>query len=265
MHPCRRPIEVPNKADPGHVITVPCGQCMPCRSRQKHGYIGQVRAHDLDFRESVALTLTYADAPPALNARHLHNFRKALRRWCHQHGVEISISVSLGEHGGVTDRVHWHVLVHGLYLPHGLGHYPWWPHGHVFVDTLTSEAVGYVVGYLDGSHGKDIDPRRVRRMGAHIGKNVAEQMGQIFARRHGFAWYPPTFSVGGTRYPLRRCMRQWAIEAGEALGFPRLPAPSSAELDWRGFVDRVKRLNAPVDVSAWADYPVQVMHKPGYL
>lgn len=102
-------------------------------------------------------------------------------------------------------------------------------------------------------------------MGHNIGRNMATQMGQTFARRTGVSWYPPTFSVGGSRYSLRRCMREWSIAAGEALGFPRLPAPTDLELDWQGFIHRAKTLASDIDVSAWADYRVDVHHKPGYL
>lgn len=250
MEKCRMMVEVPNKCRPGSVHLVPCGQCMPCRIREKHSRIGQIRLHDQQYGDGSTLTLTYEHAPDRLDARHMRAFKKALWKWARANGVEISMSMSLGEHGGRTDRPHWHVLVHGLALPGGLQRLPQWPHGHVYVDTLTTEAISYVTGYLTDKE----DPRNIIRYGVNLAKPVCVRMGELFAKRHGFAHHPSAYAIADRRYPLRRNMREWCIKAGEQLGFPRLPDAHHLEGDWRALAHRAKLLlGTTPDHTAWAD------------
>lgn len=136
-------------------LQVPCGSCQGCKSDMAQAWAIRIYCEASLWDQNAFVTLTYTDAPPALDKKHLQDFFKRLR-----HKAKFRY-FACGEYGGLTHRPHYHVIFFGCdflggSLPLGDGElytHPdleaAWGHGFVSCGSLTMASSCYVAGYAN--------------------------------------------------------------------------------------------------------------------
>lgn len=141
-----------NKYEP---IQLPCSKCPGCRADQRRDW-GVRCYHEAQLHEqSSFLTLTYQDAPPAINKLDLQHFLMRMRK--HYGPLRY---FGCGEYGGKTNRPHYHMLIFGhdfMGGPHVAHIEPdryinarverIWGHGQIEISSLTPDRCFYTAGY----------------------------------------------------------------------------------------------------------------------
>ena len=94
-------------------------------------------------------TLTYADAPETVDYQDFSKFLKRYREWNLRQGNRLPIRyLSVGEYGHKTGRVHFHALIfNGLSPTDKASRIRLWPHGFVYIGTVTPASIRYTARY----------------------------------------------------------------------------------------------------------------------
>ncbi len=195
---CYRPIQIHVGSDsirPGGPKiwgerTVPCGNCMGCRSKQARDWAFRIM-HETQMHESSwFITLTYSNEriPPngSLNPADLRTFVKNLRR----NRSPGSLSYfACGEYGEITQRPHYHAVLYGTplldkYILRASDTRPvWrsktleshWPDGHAEFSTVTPGSASYVAGYVNKKVSKKVNPEAYTRVNKDTGELIELQ------------------------------------------------------------------------------------------
>lgn len=187
---------------------VPCGKCMPCRTRRRREWTGRIILETLSHAESAFVTLTYSPEnlprtlalDPTLDPRDLTLFLKRLRKAVEPVPIRY---FAVGEYGARTFRPHYHVLIFGL------GPFARdviekaWGLGFVTVGTATVASARYCAHYTTKKMTTGDDPRlkegqhpefaRMSRMPG-IGAGAAlESLASTYKGEQGKKWV----SAGG--------------------------------------------------------------------
>lgn len=143
---CHTPIVI--KTGVGNIY-VACRQCLSCRIRRQSAL--SLRAL-FEARTSLSAdfwTLTYAMSPEALDYGDFSKFLKRLRKWNVEKGNLVPIRyLGVGEYGSKSGRPHFHALIFNSLSPLGEAlHTRLWPHGFVYIGTVTPASVRYTARY----------------------------------------------------------------------------------------------------------------------
>lgn len=131
-----------------------CGQCAPCRIKKSSMWTGRMLLESYEHPASVFVTLTYDDThvpkDGCLRKKDLQDFIKRLRwevspRKIRYYGV--------GEYGEGFGRPHYHCIVFGMSTLEEESIKKAWMDsgysiGYVYVGTVESASVSYVLGYM---------------------------------------------------------------------------------------------------------------------
>ena len=173
---CATPIRVKPKTEPvlpiwhntPRVVTVPCGQCLPCRLRKRDCWAGRVLLEKQSSLCSQFWTLTFSDDTlrgldwdQATVQRLMKNFCSALRMHEKRKGNPTKVRFfGTLEYAPVTSRPHIHLAVFNalslqLYATSwtkGLERLPFhigpWPHGHVDAQPMEIGSARYIAKYI---------------------------------------------------------------------------------------------------------------------
>lgn len=167
-------------------LQLPCGKCVGCAADKALVWSIRMYHEAQQHEQNCFLTLTYAQAPPAINKRDLQLFFKRLRK------LSSLRYFACGEYGTKTHRPHYHAVIFGrdwlersspinekLYThPEILNA---WGHGLVSIGTVTIASCMYVAGYATKKLGdKDTFTLMSRRPG--IGHDWATKYRDELAR-----------------------------------------------------------------------------------
>lgn len=142
---------------------VPCGKCVNCLANKRQSWSLRLWAETLSSPTSLFLTLTYEeDQLPlegnnaTLRKRDLQLFFKRLRKFLYsKYSDAPKIKYfSCGEYGGLFGRPHYHAIIFSL--PPARNFFLFyedilreiWKKGHVVVDGVNGNRIGYVSKYL---------------------------------------------------------------------------------------------------------------------
>lgn len=165
---CDNPVYIKSK---GIDIPVPCNKCPPCKVRRINEWVFRISWEEYNLSTSSHfITLTYdtAHVPltkngfTTLRKTDLQKFWKRLRKLCPN--VQLRY-FACGEYGSRTHRPHYHAIVLNCPDPEffakawSLGGVQF---GGVFVGTVTSDSIAYVLKYIDKESFKQKKYRHVR-------------------------------------------------------------------------------------------------------
>lgn len=129
---------------------VPCGKCPKCLARRASGWSFRLMQEEKHSYSAHFVTYTYANENlirternyRTLFPRHLELYWKQYRKSNPLHGIRY---FACGEYGDKNMRPHYHAIlfngVEGEIIRH-------WPHGSVFIGTVTGASVGYCLKYM---------------------------------------------------------------------------------------------------------------------
>jgi len=164
MSRCYMPIQLPNKANPDILLTVPCGQCIGCRLNRSENWASRMM-HEAQLHETNSfVTLTYSDDNLPINGSLAPDdvtlFFKRLRK---KLGAKKIKYYYCGEYGEKYERPHYHIALfnHDFSsdrVPHRITDMgttyrseileALWDKGHSEIDNLTYESARYVASYI---------------------------------------------------------------------------------------------------------------------
>lgn len=174
--PCFKPLEGWHKLGGGITftpagsnsirLTVPCGQCIGCRTERKHEWALRLQ-HESRLHDSACfVTLTYAPEflprGSTLVKSHVQSFFKKLRAHLVYSGYPRKIRYfAVGEYGDQTQRPHYHAIIFGWRPTDGKLHSEsgghrlhtselletLWGFGHASFGEATPESCAYVAHY----------------------------------------------------------------------------------------------------------------------
>lgn len=151
----------------GPAVTLPCGQCTPCRLEQARQWAMRCTHEASLHDDNMFLTLTYSNETihpnHSLVPTDLQLFHKRLHnRLLRERGKGIRY-YACGEYGDENQRPHYHSLIFGYAFPDLKRHKrtksgEWvytsemlnelWPLGHANSGNVTFESASYVAGYI---------------------------------------------------------------------------------------------------------------------
>lgn len=242
---CRFPIRVPVK---DYLQELSCNRCLPCLIRRERSWVLRQKLEQLRSSYSYFVTLTYSDQnrPGTLLYEHVQRFLKLLRRSHPSAAVRFFCS---GEYGELRGREHWHLNIFStvnLKLRLGSQAIEQWPHGAIFVGTLTPASMGYAAKYV--VEGKPAITQMSRRPGLGV-PSIRRLAQRMVAINNELEDIPTSILVGKDRFPLDRTMRfhlcDSFLQNGGSLsvkGFPN-----------KIYVDRPETLLAAIDLRGDAD------------
>lgn len=152
-------------------VTVPCGQCMPCRVKKSQEWTVRMMHESYEHKENCFITLTYDDEHlPENNTlipEHPKKFMKALRQIVQRQGGNKFRNLYAGEYGEESERAHYHACLFGYWpkdavlyktTPQGNRLYTsetlnkaWGNKGFVTVGEFNSTTAQYVAKYITKS------------------------------------------------------------------------------------------------------------------
>lgn len=142
---------------------VPCGKCVNCLANKRQSWSLRLWAETLSSPTSLFLTLTYDEerlptenGVQTLRKRDLQLFFKRLRKYLHtKYSNSARIKYfSCGEYGGMFLRPHYHAIIFALpptrnfFLFYEDVLQRIWGKGHITVDGVNGNRIGYVTKYL---------------------------------------------------------------------------------------------------------------------
>lgn len=204
---CVSPITIQTRMGP---TTARCGGCVPCRIKRQSGLA--LRAL-FEARTSLSCdfwTLTYADAPEVLDYSDFSKFMKRYREWNRRQGATVRMRYLVcGEYGETSGRAHWHALIfNGLSQGQGHCHTKLWPHGSVFIGTVTPASVRYVTRYCLKESADRPAVANWSRDPA-LGEDGMRELARYMKNRGDKLEKAPLYlGIEGTKYPLDRKMRE---------------------------------------------------------
>ncbi len=205
--PCASPISIDTKAGP---INVRCKQCLNCRITKQSAL--SLRAL-LEFQTTLSgefWTLTFADAPENGDYKPFSKFLKRYRIYNHREGNQLPIRfLACGEYGGKTGRFHYHALIYN-----GLSPIPkasltkLWPHGFVYIGTVTPASIRYTARYTLKFAEKGREAVASWSTKPPLGTDGMTELAQYMHRRGDRPDSPPThLKIDGRNYACDLSMR----------------------------------------------------------
>lgn len=230
--PCLSPITVTSKL--GTEFRVRCRQCLQCRIMKLSAL--SLRA-ELEFRMASSgefWTLTYEHAPAKGSYQDFSSFLKRLRAQNARQGNQVPIRyLGVGEYGGRTGRFHFHGLIFNALCPTPR---QWlerlWPHGFVYIGTVTPSSIRYTARYTTKFETKGREACAGWSKRPALGDTGMRYVADAMRRRGDNLPGPPLgFRIDGRSLPLDEAMRlsfwsQWTGKPVKLLreeGLPRLP------------------------------------------
>lgn len=130
-------------------MRVPCGKCAACRIARSREWAVRMVHEASTHEENVFLTLTYNNdnlpSDNSLSKRDFQLFMKRLRKNIECLRIKY---YACGEYGEQTGRPHYHAIVFGLGMSYRELIQEVWPHGFVYVGTVTYDSARYVADYI---------------------------------------------------------------------------------------------------------------------
>lgn len=154
---------------------VPCGKCVNCLANKRQSWSLRLWAETLSSSTSLFLTLTYEETKmplkgnnPTLLKRDLQLFFKRLRKYIHsKYPDSPKIKYfSCGEYGGLFNRPHYHAIIFSLPAVRNFFLFyedvlrDIWGKGHITVEGVNGNRIGYVSKYLLKSDEERTFPNR---------------------------------------------------------------------------------------------------------
>lgn len=176
---CLHPVSIKRdkrKLDTDKLIElVPCGKCVNCLANKRQSWSLRLWAETLSSPTSLFLTLTYEEDEltygkevPTLVKRDLQLFFKRLRKYIYTKypNAEKIKYFACGEYGGLFGRPHYHAIIFSL--PPAKNFFLFyeeilrdiWGKGHIVVDGVNGNRIGYVSKYLLKSDEERAFPNR---------------------------------------------------------------------------------------------------------
>lgn len=154
---CNCQILVDTSAGPMHV---PGGQCLQCRIQKQKSLTWRSILEDrMTIGGSEFWTLTYADAPEKGDWTDFSLFFKRFRQiQARNLGNRQRIRfLGCGEYGEKSGRFHYHALIFNTVPTPAALHTRLWPHGFVYIGTVTPQSIRYTARYTlkFGAKGKE--------------------------------------------------------------------------------------------------------------
>ena len=162
----------------------------------------------LSHERNSFVTLTYEDAPPKLNAKHLQLFIKTLRR----HSAIPIRYFAVGEYGEKTHRAHYHAILFGedflggaftindeLYGNHILDRL--WKRGNTAIAPFNMATACYVAGYVNKKLGDNETFNLMSRF-PPIGYDYVARWQDQLARTEKII-------IEGQEYPIPKKYLEW--------------------------------------------------------
>ncbi len=172
-----KPTPVDLAVNPQGNFSVPCGKCLGCQSDRRRDWCNRMML-ELSLHDSggTFLTLTYRDAPPSLQRKHVQDFLKRLRNAERDYSLTLPKPLRYffcGERGSKRGRPHYHGLLFGLdmmreewqpYIATFKDGYPVyssrvleriWPFGFNVVGSIDYCAIRYVSKYIVKTIGQE--------------------------------------------------------------------------------------------------------------
>lgn len=160
-------------------LQIPCGKCIGCSTDRAKSWAVRMYHESTQHDQNSFITLTYSEAPKALDKRHLQLFFKRLRK------LYPLRYFACGEYGSNTRRPHYHAVIFGqdflagaIQLNDNLYTHPTvekvWGHGFVSMGAVTIQSCAYVAGYVQKKVG-DPDTFNLMSRRPGIGHNWIDQ------------------------------------------------------------------------------------------
>lgn len=213
----------------------PCGKCLPCIKRRRQLWTHRIMLESLLYSDNAIVTLTYADdmlpENGSLQPADLSSFMKRLRARVFPRKIRF---YGVGEYGDQSERPHYHVvLFNHPTCVRGRSFYTatrtsccsvcdsvrdTWGFGNVLLDKVTTEAAGYICGYITKNMRRTDDARlngrwpEFARMSLHpgLGFGALDELTQVWMQ-YGLDESRPDVPTqlrhGGQLKPLGRYLR----------------------------------------------------------
>jgi len=195
---------------PAGPITTRCKQCLNCRIFKQSSLTLRCLLENRSALSAEFWTLTYKDAPETGDYEDFKKFLKRLRARNRRAGNWTPLRyLGCGEYGHKSGRFHFHGLIwNGL---KSIGEtYPTelWPHGFVYIGTVTPASIRYTARYTlkFETKGQESCAGWSKRppLGSHSMQKIAQRM---LERGDKLTEPPTTFKLEGKTYPLDNAMR----------------------------------------------------------
>lgn len=196
------------------LIRLPCNHCIGCNTNNAQAWAIRC-AMELQQHDTAAVaTLTYREEanPYTLDKDHLSAYIKRLRA----RNNTLLKFFACGEYGDLRKRPHYHAILYGLRETNHHIHQAW-PHGNVYVDTVTPRAISYVAGYFNKK--LDLSYRERER------EWVDPETGEVIT------WQPPFrlmsrggrtgLGIGAAAKQFHKSWRDKSVWQGRTLPVPR--------------------------------------------
>lgn len=235
--PCSAPITISGKWG-NHAVA--CKQCLPCRINRQSGLCLQALFEQRTSLCADFWTLTYKDAPETLDYEDCSLFLKRLRIWNQRQGNPAPIRyLAVGEYGSKSGRAHFHLIVYNS-LPLPPANSPdrktlvtkLWPHGFVYIGTVTPASIRYTARYClkFGEKGREGLAHWSKR--PTLGADGMRWLANYMKRRGDQIDEPPTcLTIEGNKYFVNDAMRRIFMSTIEGDDYepPRSSLKAAAE------------------------------------
>lgn len=204
---CSAPITM---ATPYGNITTRCKQCLNCRIMKQSALTLRCLLENQYGSSASFWTLTYKDAPETGDYMDFSKFLNRFRSWNRRRGNKTPIRyLGVGEYGHKHGRFHYHALIwNALELIPETSLTRLWPHGFVYIGTVTPASIRYTARYTlkFETKGKESCAGWSRRppLGSLGMKEVADYM---LRNNYDLSEPPSTFAIDGRTYPLDNAMK----------------------------------------------------------
>lgn len=232
---CRNPITI--RHPKAGQIQVACKQCLPCRITKQSSLALRCILENNSSLSGEFWTLTYADAPDKLDYSDFSKFMKRYRT--HNQRSENPIPIRFlgcGEYGSKTGRAHFHALLwNGLPRPEKVSLTRLWPHGFVYIGTVTPSSIRYTARYTLKFQAKGEEAHASWSTKPPLGDDGMRQIARYMADRGDRLKEPPThMSIEGSSYALDTTMQNIFQDEFEKNNDKTLRhrSPHTAHLEW---------------------------------
>ena len=229
-----------------------CGQCLPCRISKGRLWTNRIMLEAMKHGDASFVTLTYKESElpkgGTLVKRHYQKFLKRLRKAMHPVKIRYFL---VGEYGDRSGRPHYHAAIYGLSELDAACVQKCWPHGFVYVGSLTKDSAQYVARYVTKKMTHDEEkctekcthpplagrePEFARMsLRPGIGALAVNEIASMLETTHGCHLVamegdvPQSLRMGRRDMPLGRYLRE---KIREKMGFPEKGVPKEKLREW---------------------------------
>ncbi len=195
-----------------HGIHVPCGRCRACRIARAREWATRIVHERGYWSVSSFATLTYADGSlpesGSVDKAEFQRFIKRLRKGLDSRRMRY---YGCGEYGEDFGRPHYHCILFGVSFEEKERVMDAWPHGHVFLGSVTYDSARYVADYVNKDtrvSGGRSRPFSLKSQG--LGRKYAEEHREQLRERCGV-------TIGGVPVGLPRYYAKICEISGDKL------------------------------------------------